>query len=168
MAWINGELEHPPDPSNPPNPPASQESQARIPLAGILRRGDSAFRAEGDKKRKYKNKLGTDLFTAGAVEIFGFMGHDLSALLHKVAEATTYSSVTDLGLSPKQLDAIHGLLVNEYFAYIAVATQKGVSAALRLMDLGLGVQLPLHSNAIKYRRTTFTRTDAPLQLRLKE
>ena len=39
------------------------------------------MRSEGTKKRKYKNKLGTDLFTAGAVEIFGFMGHDLRALL---------------------------------------------------------------------------------------
>ncbi len=159
LAWINGELEHPPDPSDPPDPPASQESQARIPLAGILRRGDSAFRSEGIKKRKYKNKLGTDSFTAGAVEIFGFMGHDLRALLHRIAEATTYSSVMDLGLAPTQLDAIHGLLVNEYFSYITVASQKGVSASLRLMALGLGLELPSHSNAVKYWRTSFTRTD---------
>ena len=137
-----------------------QNFSARIPLSGILRRGNAGFQAEGEKKRKYnKNKLGTDLFTAGAVEIFGFMGHDLRALLHRIAEATTYSSVMDLGLSPTQQDAIHGLLVNEYYAYIAVATQIGVSAQLRLMALGLGVQLPSHSNAIKYRRTTFTRTN---------
>ena len=93
------------------------------------------------------------------MEIFGFMGHDLRALLHKVAEATTYTSVMDLGLSPTQLDAIHGLLVNEYFAYIAVASQKDVSAAMRLMALGLGIQLPSHSNAVKFWKTSFIRTD---------
>ena len=39
------------------------------------------------------------MLIAGAVEIFGFMGHDLRSLLNKVAKATTYSSVMDLGLS---------------------------------------------------------------------
>ncbi len=117
------------------------------------------MKAEAKKKREFKKKLGTDMFTAGAVELFGFMGHDLRALLHLVAEAITYVSVTDLGFSPAQQDRIHGLLVSEYSSYIAVSLQKGVSAALRLMALGLGAHLPSHSSAIKYRRRALIRTD---------
>ena len=153
VAWINGELEHPPD------PPDSQDPQAPTSLSDILRRGDAALRKEKEKIAKYKGALGTEGFTAGAVEIFGYMGHDLRALLKKVAEASTYSSTMDLGLSPEQLDATYGFHINTYHSYIAVAVQKGVSRALRLMALGLGAQLPSHSEAIKIRRRSVIRKD---------
>ena len=103
-------------------------------------------RREKFKIAKYKGALRTEGFTAGAVEIFGYMGHDLRALLKRDAEASTYSSVMDLGLSLAQQDAVHGFFINEYHSYIAVAVQKGVSRALRLMALGLGAQLPSHSH----------------------
>ena len=134
-------------------------ASSALPSAAVPEQGAPTVTRGGAQASLLEGALGTEGFTAGAVEIFGYMGHDLRALLKRVAEASTYSSVMDLGLSPAQQDAVHGFLINEYHSYIAVAVQKGVSRALRLMALGLGAQLPSHSEVIKIRRQSVIRSD---------
>ena len=112
----------------------------------VPRRGDIVLKGQQAKIKKYAKQLEPEGFTAGIVDLYGFMGPDLRNALRTIAEATTYSSVMDLGFSPADLEVLVGLNLNLFYAKIAVAARKGVSTQLRMIALNL---IPFAPKGIK-------------------